>query len=357
MVFSLADLDLPIIQAPMAGVQDSALAIAVSSAGGLGSLPCGMLSLAALKGQLEAIKTSSTNPVNLNFFCHQPPTVNDDIEAQWRQLLQPYFAEYGIDGQSIKAGQGREPFNHAVADIVEPYRPAVVSFHYGLPDADLLARVKSWGATVLSSATTVAEALWLEANGADVIIAQGLEAGGHRGMFLSNDLTTQVGTFALLPQIVQRVKTPVIAAGGIADAKGVQAVLALGASAVMVGTAFMLCPEANTSKLHRAALASSSRDHTAITNLFSGRPARGIVNRVMQEIGPLNPLAPPFPLASVAITAIRQQAEAAGSAGFSPLWCGQNTSGCKTIGAGDLTRELFTVGWVEPKAKPIMIWQ
>ena len=341
MGYSFADMKLPIIQAPMAGVQDSALAIAVSNAGGLGSLPCGMLSLDDLKTQLEAIKTHTCkNAVNLNFFCHQPPTVDAAREARWRGLLQPYFTEYGIDTDTIKAGQGREPFNHEVADIVEVYRPAVVSFHYGLPDADLLARVKSWGSTVLASATTVAEALWLEANGADVIVAQGLEAGGHRGMFLSTDLTTQIGTFALLPQIIQQVNIPVIAAGGICDAKGVAAVLSLGAVAAMVGTAYMLCPEANTSAVHREALSSQGARHTAITNLFSGRPARGIVNRVMRDIGPLNPVAPEFPLASVAITALRQKAEAAGSVDFSPLWCGQNTTGCKAIGAAQLTREL-----------------
>lgn len=335
--------DLPIIQAPMAGVQGHALAVAVSNAGGLGSLPCGMLSHEALKAELIAIKAQTTQPVNLNFFCHQPPIVDDIRESQWRKLLQPYFDEYGIDANTIKAGQGREPFNHQVADIVEPYRPAVASFHYGLPSADLLARVKSWGSMVLSSATTIEEALWLEANGADAIIAQGLEAGGHRGMFLTDDLTTQMGAFALLGQIIQKVNLPVLAAGGIADAKGVAAALSVGATAVVVGTAYMLCPEANTSQIHRAALTSQTAHHTAITNLFSGRPARGIVNRVIKDIGPLNACAPEFPLASVAMTALRQQAEAAGCGDFSPLWCGQNTSGCKTIAAGELTRQLASL--------------
>ncbi len=329
--------DLPIIQAPMAGVQDSALAIAVSQAGGLGSLPCGMLGLEALQTQLAAIKAQTSQPVNLNFFCHQAPEPDAKREAQWRNVLQPYFNQYGIDADAIKAGPGREPFNHDVADIVEQYRPAVVSFHYGLPTADLLARVKGWGATVLSSATTIAEAQWLEANGADGIIAQGLEAGGHRGMFLTADLTTQMGTFALLPQVVKAVNMPVIAAGGIADAKDVAAALSLGAVAAQVGTAYLLCDEANTSQLHRAALQGDSRHHTAITNLFSGRPARGIVNRVINEIGPLSDSAPEFPLASVAITALRQQAEAAGSADFSPLWSGQNTSGCQAVSAAVLT--------------------
>jgi nitronate monooxygenase len=336
----LLNIDLPVIQAPMAGVQDSALAITVSNAGGLGSLPCGMLTPEALQTQLKLIESQTTQAINLNFFCHQPPTPDPVQEARWREVLQPYFGEYGIDSDSIVPGVGREPFNHQVADIVEPFKPAVVSFHYGLPDKALLARVKSWGSTVLSSATTVEEALWLEANGADGIIAQGLEAGGHRGMFLSGDLTTQMGLFGLLSQIVQQVKLPVIAAGGIVDAKGVATVLSMGAVAAQVGTAYLLCDEAKTSVLHRAALTGKSAHHTAITNLFSGRPARGIVNRVINEIGPLNQNAPAFPLASVAITALRQRAEAAGSSDFTPLWSGQNVTGCKAIGAGQLTREL-----------------
>jgi len=163
----------------------------------------------------------------------------------------------------------------------------VVSFHFGLPSAELLALVKTGGSKILSSATTVDEAQWLEAHGADAIIAQGLEAGGHRGNFLSDDLTIQVGTLALVPQIVQKVRIPVIAAGGIADSKGVAAAMTLGAAGVQVGTAYLLCAEATTSAVHRAALKSEAARHTALTNLFTGRPARGIVNRIMRELGPV----------------------------------------------------------------------
>ena len=180
--------------------------------------------------------------------------------------------------------------------MLEEFRPAVVSFHFGLPSNELLARVRRWGAKILASATTVDEARWLEARGVDAIIAQGLEAGGHRGMFLSEDLSTQVGTLALLPQVVRAVKVPVIAAGGIADARGVAAAMALGAAGVQVGTAYLLCPEASTSALHRSALKGEGARHTAVTNLFTGRPARGIVNRIMRELGPINALAPSFPL-------------------------------------------------------------
>lgn len=332
--------ELPIIQAPMAGVQGSALAVAVSNAGGLGSLPCAMLSLDAMRSELAAIKAQTSKPFNVNFFCHAPPTASAESEAAWRAALSPYYQEFGIDADSIPAGPGRVPFSAEAADVLSEFKPAAVSFHFGLPSADLLARVRAWGAKVLSSATTVEEARWLEAHGVDAIIAQGLEAGGHRGIFLSDDLSTQVGTFALLPQIVRAVQVPVIAAGGIADAKGVAAAMALGAAGVQIGTAYLLCPEVSTSAVHRAALKSEAARHTALTNLFTGRPARGIVNRIMNELGPISTATPAFPLATAAIAPLRAKAESLGSGDFSPLWSGQNASGCKEVPAADLTREL-----------------
>ena len=342
-LLSLLGIDLPIIQAPMAGVQASAMAVAVSNAGGLGSLPCAMLTLDVMKRELAAIRTQTDKPFNVNFFCHVPPTPNEEHEARWRDALMPYFSEFGIDAATIPVGPGRLPFTAEAADALAEFRPPIVSFHFGLPSAELLARVRSWGAKIISSATTLDEARWLEAHGVDAIIAQGLEAGGHRGIFLSNDLTTQVGTFALLPQIVRAVNVPVIAAGGIADAKGVQAALSLGAVAVQVGTAYLLCPEATTSAAHRAALKSEAARHTALTNLFTGRPARGIVNRLMRELGAISAAAPEFPLATAAISPLRAAAEKIGSGDFSPLWSGQNASGCKEISAADLTRELATI--------------
>ena len=281
----LLGIELPIIQAPMAGVQGSALAVAVSDAGGLGSLPCAMLSLDAMRDELAAIKAQTDKPFNVNFFCHASPTPSAEREAAWRATLSSYYKEYGTDVDTIPVGPGRAPFSSEAADVLSKFKPAAVSFHFGLPSAELLARVKAWGSKILSSATTIEEARWLEAHEVDAIIAQGLEAGGHRGMFLSDDLTTQVGTFALLPQIVQVVKLPVIAAGGIADAEGVAAAMALGAAGVQIGTAYLLCPEATTSAVHRVALKSEAARHTALTNLFTGRPARGIVNRIMKELG------------------------------------------------------------------------
>jgi len=337
---ALLGTELPIIQAPMAGSQGSALAIAVSNAGGLGSLPCAMLGADAMRKELAAITAQTAKPYNVNFFCHTPPEPSAEREAAWRAALAPYYREFGIDANAIPAGPGRVPFGAEAADVLAEFKPAVVSFHFGLPSAELLARVRTWGAKVLASATTVDEARWLEARGADAIIAQGVEAGGHRGIFLSQDLSTQAGTFALLPQIVRAVKVPVVAAGGIADAKGVAAALALGAAGVQPGTAYLLCPESLTSAVHRAALKSEAAHHTALTNLFTGRPARGIVNRLMRELGAISAAAPAFPLATSAIAPLRAKAESRSSGDFSPLWSGQNASGCKAIPAAELTREL-----------------
>ena len=332
---------LPVIQAPMAGSQGSELAIAVCNAGGLGSLPCAMLTPDGMRAELTAIRAATDEPFNVNFFCHTPPAVSAEREAAWRELLAPYFKEYGIDPREDAPGAVRAPFSVAAADALEQFKPAVVSFHFGLPPADLLARVKSWGSKVLASATTVEEAVWLERRGVDAVIAQGAEAGAHRGIFLSQDLTTQVGTFALLPQVVKAVSVPVIAAGGIADAAGVAAAMSLGAAGVQLGTAYLLCPEAKTSAVHRAALKSKKASHTAMTNLFSGGPARGIMNRLMAELGPINDAAPSFPLAAGALAPLRKKAESAGSGDFSPLWAGQNTGGCQEISAAALTLALF----------------
>ncbi len=336
----LLGIELPIVQAPMAGVQGNALAVAVSNAGGLGSLPCAMLSPDAMRKELAAISAKTSKPFNVNFFCHTPPTPSAEREAAWRAALAPYYQEYEIDAANIPAGPGRAPFSSDAADVLEEFKPAVVSFHFGLPSAELLARVRAWGSKIFSSATTVEEARWLAARGVDAIIAQGVEAGGHRGIFLSNDLTTQVGTIALLPQIVRAVKLPVIAAGGIADARGVAAAMALGAAGVQIGTAYLLCPETDTSAVHRAALKSESAHHTALTNLFTGRPARGIVNRIMKELGPISTVVPAFPLATAAIAPLRAKAESRGCGDFTSLWSGQNAGGCREIPAARLTREL-----------------
>lgn len=337
---SLLNIEYPIVQAPMAGVQGSALALAVCNAGGLGSLPCATLGNAAMVREMTVLKAGTTQPFNVNFFCHAPSVPSPEREARWQAVLAPYYAELGVDMDSIQAGPGRTPFDQEAADVLDEIRPAVVSFHFGLPSAQLLERVRATGAKILSCATTVAEARWLQANGVDAVIAQGLEAGGHRGTFLSEESTAQAGTLALLRQIVGAVQVPVIAAGGIADEGAVAAAMALGAAGVQVGTAYLLCPEATTSAVHRNALKSAAAGSTVLTNVFTGRAARGIVNRIVREIGPMSRHAPQFPLAASAIAPLRAKAESLGSGDFSPLWSGQHSSACREIGAAQLTREL-----------------
>ena len=340
----LSRLAAPVIQAPMAGVQNHRLAVAVCEAGGLGSLAAAMLGPEGLQAELTALTAGTQRPYNVNFFCHANPQPDPVQLAKWHQALAPYYKEFGLDPESIPVGLGRVPFDHSSADVLAEFRPAVVSFHFGLPAPDLLARVKSWGALVLSSATTVKEAQWLEAHGADAVIAQGLEAGGHRGMFLTDDVSTQIGTFALLPQMVQAVGLPVIAAGGIASAQGVAAAKCLGAAGVQIGTAFLCSHEATTSALHRAALQSPAAQHTALTTVFSGRPARGIVNRLMREQGLLDNVAPAFPLATSAVAPLRAAAEAQGVTDFTPLWSGQNASEARSLSASDITHD-FVRAW------------
>jgi len=337
---SLLGISLPVIQAPMAGVQGSALTVAVSNAGGLGSLPCALLPSDVLRQELETIRAQTSRPYNVNFFCHAQPEASPEREAAWRAALAPYYDELGVDPGSIQSGAGRLAFDAEAAEVLREFEPPVVSFHFGLPSPDLMARVRGWGARILSTATTVDEARWLEARGVDAVIAQGVEAGGHRGIFLSEDLNTQTGTLALVPQILRAVRVPVIAAGGIADARGVAAALALGAAGVQVGTAYLLCPEATTTPLHRTALRSEAARVTAVTNVFTGRPARGIVNRIVREQGPMSATAPPFPLAAAAVMPLRAKAESLGNSEFSSLWAGQNTTGCDDVPAAEITRRL-----------------
>jgi nitronate monooxygenase len=338
-ILDLFDIELPIIQAPMAGSVGSELAVAVSQAGGLGSLPCAMLSPDQARTELGIMRQQTARPINLNYFCHQPPQADPARDAVWRERLKPYYVALGLDPANGGAGS-RTPFDAAMAEIVEEFTPEVVSFHFGLPERPLLERVRATGARVISSATSVDEARWLEDNGCDAIIAQGYEAGGHRGMFLSQDIATQAGTIALVPQVVDAVKVPVIAAGGITDARGIAAAFALGASAVQLGTAYLFCPEAKVGPLHRQALRAAKDNATVLTNVISGRPARGIINRLIEEVGPMTDLAPEFPLASGAIMPLRAKAEAAGSSDFSSLWSGQAAALAQELPAGELTRRL-----------------
>ncbi|WP_424137899.1 NAD(P)H-dependent flavin oxidoreductase [Roseomonas chloroacetimidivorans] len=339
-ILDLFGIELPIIQAPMAGATTPEMVIAASEAGGLGSLPAAQYAAGPFREAVAAVRAGTSRPINLNFFAHVMPPEDPARQAAWRARLAPYYAEAGLNPAMPVPAGGRAPFDADFCAVVEEFRPEVVSFHFGLPEAELLARVRAAGCKVMSSATTVAEAVWLAEHGVDAVIAQGFEAGGHRGNFLTHDMATQLGTMALVPQVVDAVGVPVIAAGGIADRRGVLAAFALGAAAVQVGTAYLFTPEAKIPAAHRAALGRAARDGTALTNLFTGRPARGVVNRIMREVGPLSDLAPPFPTAGGALAPLRARAEAEGRDDFTNLWSGQAAALAKEIPAGELTRQL-----------------
>lgn len=340
LITQLFGIELPIIQAPMAGATTPEMVIAVSEAGGLGSLPGAFHSVDQLRTALDQIRAATAMPINVNFFTHTPPEPNPARQSAWHSKLLPYYAELGLDATSPAAMPSRIPFDECYCTVVEEYRPEVVSFHFGLPELELLARVRGMGAKIIASATTVAEACWLAERGVDAVIAMGLEAGGHRGNFLTDDMTTQVGTIALVPQVVDAVKIPVIAAGGITDRRGVRAAIALGASAVQVGTAYLFTPEAHISTAYREALAALGDNGTALTNLFTGRPARGIVNRLMRDLGPLSGDVPAFPTAGASLSPLRASAENEGKTDFTSMWAGQAAGlGC-SMSAAELTRHL-----------------
>ncbi len=334
-LIDLINTEHPIIQAPMAGANGSAMVIAAAEAGALGSLPCAMLDAETLRAEIGIIRQQTSKPTNLNFFCHTPAEADPARESAWRKTLSPYYDEFGLDQDTTAPAASRSPFDEIMCEIVEETKPEVVSFHFGLPAEKLLNRVKDAGCKVMSSATTVAEAKWLEDNGCDAVIAQGYEAGGHRGMFLTENVSSQAGTFALIPQVADAVTVPVIATGGIADGRGIAAAFALGAAGVQIGTAYLFTPESLISDLHREALKSARDDETALTNLFSGRPARGVFNRLMREIGPISDDAPAFPTAGGALAPLKAAAEKTGSSDFSSLWSGQ---------AAPLGEEMTTAG-------------
>jgi nitronate monooxygenase len=326
----------------MANASDHALAIAVADAGGIGAIPCATLSPAQVHAEVAAFRGAVQAPINLNFFCHTPAEDPARLARWWTRLL-PYYAELGIDPDAPRPpAPSRMPFDTGMCEVVEALRPELVSFHFGLPDAALLARVRATGAKILGTATTVDEARWLDARGVDAVIAQGSEAGGHRGMFLDHgagDVARQVGTFALVPLVVDAVRVPVIAAGGIADARDVAAALALGATGVQIGTAFLRCPEAKTSALFRATLAAPHT--TVITNVLTGRPARAIANRAVCELGPIDRDVPPFPTAAAPLLPLRAAAEARGLHDFSPFLAGQAGALAREVSAREITAGLI----------------
>ena len=341
-LMDLLQIQSPLVLAPMAGSGTVELAASVCAAGGLGSLGCAVMQPELATQTIERLRALTSRPINVNFFCHSPAQADPVREDAWRDRLASYYHEFGLDPSLPPPRMDLPPFGDAMFTVVERVRPEVVSFHFGLPEACLLDRIKAAGCRVMSSATTVAEARWLEAHGVDAIIAQGYEAGGHRGIFLGTDggVASQMGTFALVPQIVDAVRVPVIAAGGIADERGISAAFALGAAAVQIGTAYLRCPEAATPPLYREALRDARAETTIVTNVFTGRPARALVNRLTQEVGPISGAAPAFPGAMAAVAPLRASAERRGNSDFTSLWAGQAGSIGRDMDAEAFTRML-----------------
>jgi len=343
-LLDLFRIEVPIVQAPMAGAQDADIMIGAAQGGALASLPCAMITVEKAREQISIVRQRVSAPLNMNFFCHTAANVSTEQDARWRKRLSPYFRELGLDPHAAIPAANRAPFDAAMCELVEELKPEVVSFHFGLPGKQLLKRVKDAGSIVISSATIVREAVWLEQNGADAIIAQGAEAGGHRGMFLTDSIAGQPGTFALVPQVVDAVRVPVIAAGGISDGRGIAAAFALGAAGVQIGSAYLRCPESKVIAQARKALAEATDEATVITNVMTGRPARGVVNRVMGEVGPVAAEAPPFPHAATALSPLKAAAEKLGRTDFTNLWSGQAIHLAAEMPAADLTRALAQAG-------------
>ena len=308
---ALSGARLPLVQAPMAGAGGVALAIAAIKGGAVGSLPSAMRTPTEVVAEVAEVRAAAEGPLNLNFFCHEIPEDVDD--SAWRALLRPVYEAAGIPA-GAGGGALRQPFSPELCAAVEEVRPDLVSFHFGLPEAALLERVRQTGAKVIGNATTIAEARALADAGVDAIIAQSWEAGGHAGRFLDDPPDEQMGLIALLPQIVDAVSVPVIAAGGIGDARGIAAAFLLGASAVQLGTAYLHCPESLIGKEHRAGLADEAAEHTAFTNLYSGGLARGLPTKLTDAFGPIREEVPPYPLASLALAPLGLKPHFAGQA-------------------------------------------
>ncbi|NCF26343.1 MAG: DUF561 domain-containing protein [Gammaproteobacteria bacterium] len=336
----LLGIDHPIIQAPMAGSDGPVLAAAVSNAGGVGSLGCGEMSAEKLREEFDKTRASTTRPFIINFFAHDTPVFPSDDAASMRKQLAIYYEELGLGQDLTLSASPMRSFDAAMLEAVLDLRPEIVSFHFGLPSEEMLDALKSAGSIILCSATTVTEARKLEAGGVHAIIAQGYDAGGHRGTFSTPVDAGNVGTFALIPQIVDAVSVPVIAAGGIADGRGIAAAFALGASGVQMGTAFLLCPESAASPIHRQVLQQARDDSTVVTRAFTGRPARTIVNRFVEEMAPQDREVPAFPLQDSLTLPLHFESVAQGSKDFAALFSGQASALSRTLPAGELVDAL-----------------
>jgi len=335
----LLGIEHPIVQAPMAGSDSPALAAAVANAGGMGSLGCSAMAPETLRAAWGAARGATNGALNLNFFAHAPPDRDPDRAAHARSLLTPFFDEFGL-GAVPEPAALPPPFGEAMFALVREAAPPVVSFHFGLPPERYVTALKDAGTVILCSATTPAEARDLESRGVDAVIAQGWEAGGHHGFYLS-ERGAGLATMALVPQVVDAIAAPVIAAGGIADGRGIAAVFALGAAGVQIGTAFLTCAESAAPGAHRAALMAADGSDTRPTRAFSGRPARGIENRYMRAMAPHEHALPAFPLMNPATAPLRKASAEADSADFVALWAGQAVGLNHETTAGGLMQRLI----------------
>lgn len=333
----------PIIQAPMAGTATPELAAAVSNAGGLGSLGLGSTGVDAARAAIRQTKTLTAAPFNVNFFCHRTASSDPGREKVWLSYLAPLFREFdATPPQSLHDPDPSFNDNPAMLAMLVEERPAVISFHFGLPDTQAITQLKQAGSILMATATTLDEARAIEAAGLDFIVAQGVEAGGHRGMFDPHDGDAGLTTLSLVPLLAQSTSLPVIAAGGIMNGTGVRAVMRLGACAAQMGTAFILCPESAAPQAHRDALASDRALHTRISAAISGRPARGIVNRMHTDVDTRGrPILPDYPICYVATRALQRAASEHGCHDFASHWAGQGAPFARAMPAADLVKTLM----------------
>jgi len=335
-------IELPIIQAPMAGVSTPEMAAAVSNMGGLGSVGIGAVNADSARQMIVEVRSRTVRPFNVNVFCHQPAVADEGREDAWLNRLRPEFARY----RAAPPSRLKEIYRSFLTDdetlaVLIAQRPSVVSFHFGLPSAERIDALHGAGIVLLATATNLVEAKAIRAAGVDAVVAQGFEAGGHRGIFAPNGPDDRLGTIALTRLLVRELDIPVIAAGGIMDGAGIAAALSLGAVAAQLGTAFIACPESSADEGYRSALFSESAAHTVMTDVISGRPARCLANRFTAlATDPGFDEAPDYPRAYDAGKALHLAAKAMGEFGYGAQWAGQGASLARSMPAAELMGKL-----------------
>ncbi|MFG1392627.1 NAD(P)H-dependent flavin oxidoreductase [Xanthobacter agilis] len=330
-------LAIPLIQAPMAGTSTPALAAAVASAGGLGSIALGAADAEGGRAMIAATRALTEKAFNVNVFCHAPAVRDAGREAAWLKALEPAFQRFGAaPPPAIHEIYKSFRADDAMVEMLVAERPAVVSFHFGLPDAEVIGRLKAAGTVLLATATSLGEGRHVARAGLDAVVAQGYEAGGHRGQFDPQAPDDRLSTLALVQLLARELPIPVIAAGGIMTGGGIAAALAAGASAAQLGTAFIACPESAADGAHRAALFSDAALHTVMTDAISGRPARCLANGFTALAATLDTPRAAYPVAYDAGKALNGAAKAAGDGTFGAQWAGQGAPLARALPAAEL---------------------